>query len=441
MPFSIGIDRAIVLSGHLRYRPFRGSVGIEDERIAWVGERPLRAGDAVERIDAAGKILMPGLVNGHCHGELAFARGMGDDLTLAEQNERFGPSRWFRDLVDDDDRFASRCLTYCEALLSGTTFLCENMFWSLGERSVEAMRSVGIRGALTEDVRHDFADPDRLLDDGELSALATRARAGGLVPLLGGPSEEDFEPGRLRRVEEKRSRLDLLQTCHLAETRWRVDRIERLYGRTPIGFLEELGCLGERLIGSHVVHATEEDVALLAARGVKVVNTPLSEMKIADGIAPVPELLRAGVCVSLGTDGALWNNSNDLFREMKGLALVQTVRRGIRSLGVADVLDMATVSGARVFGLEREMGTVEVGKRADLVLLDAEQAHLSPLRLGAHENVASTVVFCATGGDVTDVLVGGRPAVRERRIQGVDLADIRRKVAATSEKVAAALNS
>jgi 5-methylthioadenosine/S-adenosylhomocysteine deaminase len=162
-------------------------------------------------------------------------------------------------------------------------------------------------------------------------------------------------------------------------------------------------------------------------------------MKIADGIAPIPAMVEAGVCISLGTDGGMWNNSNDLFREMKGMMLLHTVNSGIRSLKTTDVLDMATINGARTFGLEHELGTIEVGKRADLILIDAGQAHLTPLRLGPRDNVASTVVFSATGQDVSDVFIGGQPVVRQRQILTIDLQEIRRRVAAVSEKVAGAL--
>ncbi len=439
MPLSTAINGAIILSQHNGYVPFIGSVGIADGRIAYVGERPVAPGEAAERIDASGSILMPGLFNGHCHGDMTFARGLGDDLTLQEQNERFAATGWFSTLISDDDRFHARQLAYCEALLAGTTFINENMFWGLGERSAEAMTAVGIGGALTEDIRYEFSRPQELLSDAELATLAGRARSQGLVPVIGGLSEEDFEAGLLQRVEAKRRGLDALLTCHLAETDWRIERIRRLYDRTPVEYLADCGCLSDRLIGSHVVWTTPRDIELLAAHDVKVVNTPLCEMKIADGIAHIPEMVRAGVCVSLGTDGAMWNNSSDLFREMKGMMLLHTVNSGIRSLKVTDVLDMATINGARTFGLGDDAGSIAEGRRADLILIDAARAHLTPLRLGAFENVTSSVVYAATGRDVTDVLVGGRRVVERGRLMTLDLEALRARVSETSERVAAAL--
>jgi 5-methylthioadenosine/S-adenosylhomocysteine deaminase len=170
MSLDLEIRGAVILSAHNRYVPFVGSVGIEDGRIAAVRENSLgAAGSRV--IEASGRILMPGLVNGHCHGDMTFARGLGDGMTLAEQIEAFESTGWFYSLTDDDVRYMSRQLAYCEALLSGTTFMLENMYWSLGARSVKAMAETGIRGALAEDVRKDFANPDIMYNIEELMAF------------------------------------------------------------------------------------------------------------------------------------------------------------------------------------------------------------------------------------------------------------------------------
>jgi 5-methylthioadenosine/S-adenosylhomocysteine deaminase len=439
MPFATGINGAIILSPHNGYQPWIGSVGLADGLIAYVGDKPIGPGEAARRIDATGHILMPGLFNGHCHGDMTFARGLGDDLTLLEQNERFADTNWFYSLIDDDVRYASRMLTYCESLLAGTTFINENMYWTLGERSISAMVTTGIRGALTEDVRYNFANSGHLVEDATLQELAKKMRAQGIVPLIGGIAEENYTAELLKDIEAKRRRLDLLQTSHLAETAWRQAIIKEKYGRSPIQILSDCDCLSSQLIGSHVVWADHSDIALLAANQVKVVNMPQCEMKIADGIAPIPAMLQAGICVSLGTDGGMWNNSNDIFREMKGMMLLHTINSGIRSLKTTDVLDMATINGARTFGLAENLGSIEPGKWADLILIDARQAHLTPLRLGACENVASTVVFSATGRDVTDVFVGGRQVVEKRNLMTVDLAKIRERVSADSNRLALAL--
>ena len=163
MKYETGISGAVIVSAHNGYRPFIGSVGVLHGRIETVAEGQIKSEECEVFIDADGKILMPGLVNGHCHGDMTMARGLGDDLTLLEQNHKFADTGWFYTLIQDEDRYYSRQLTYCEALLSGTTFIMENMYWGLGADSVRAMKEVGIRGALAEDVRVDFQKPDEFI--------------------------------------------------------------------------------------------------------------------------------------------------------------------------------------------------------------------------------------------------------------------------------------
>ncbi len=182
MKYETGISGAVIVSSHNGYRPFVGSVGIVDGRIAEVSEGKLKKEDCRVWIDAEEKILMPGLVNGHCHGDMTLARGLGDDMTLLEQNQQFADTGWFYTLIDDEDRFYSRQLTYCEALLSGTTFIMENMYWGLGADSVRAMKEVGIRGALAEDIRVDFKNPDELISREDLTDFIENCQEKGAYP-------------------------------------------------------------------------------------------------------------------------------------------------------------------------------------------------------------------------------------------------------------------
>ncbi|MEJ8734185.1 amidohydrolase family protein [Mediterraneibacter sp. ICN-202921] len=436
MKYEMGISGAIIVSGHNGYEPFIGSVAIKGDRIEKVVEGSLEKEDCGKWIDGSGKILMPGLVNAHCHGDMTLARGLGDDLTLLEQNEKFADTEWFYTLISDEDRYYSRQLTYCEALLSGTTFIMENMYWGLGEDSVKAMVETGIKGALAEDIRVSFVRPDDFVSDAFLEAYGEVCQKNGILPILGGISEEDYETGRLKRILEIARKHDMKLTCHLAENTWRRDMVRERYNTTAIDYLYETDLLGSDVIGSHVVYATDEEVKQLKETGTKVVNTPLCEMKICDGIAPIPEMVKQGVTVCLGTDGGMWNNSNDIFREMKGMALLHTINSGIRSLTKKEILDMATINGAKCFGLEKEMGTIEEGKKADLLLIETNTPHMQPIRVGANENVTSAIVFNATGQDVTDVFVNGRHVVSNGELLTVKVEEIMNKVKAASEKIA-----
>jgi len=445
--YSLGIDNVIIVSGNFDYVPFRGSVFLDGKVIAKVNKtvcKTVCTGESVpkvpreqcaEWIDGGGKILMPGLVNCHCHGDMTLARGLGDGMTLLEQIEAFRPHNWFYKYINDDDRYYARQLSYCESLLSGTTFICENMYWGLGERSVSAMSEIGIKGALVEDIRYDFSNSDSFLPVEKLKEISSACREAGLVPVIGLMAEEDFETGRLRKAFDLLRDIDALQTMHLAENEWRKDIILKKYNMTPVEYLACNGFLNDKFIGSHVVCLTDNEVGLLKEAKVKVANTPLCEMKIADGIAPIPEMVRRGVTVGLGTDGPLWNNSSDIFREMKGMALLHTISKGIRSLSKKDILNMATTGGAAVFGREADFGMIKEGMKADMILIDPDKPRLQPLLLGKNENVTSAIVFNATGADVTDVFVNGKRLVKDGKLTGVDVKAIIERVRQAAEKI------
>jgi 5-methylthioadenosine/S-adenosylhomocysteine deaminase len=437
--YDLGVANVIVVSAGKGYVPFAGSVGVRGGRIAAVAGEGIAAADCKQWIDGGGRILMPGLFNSHCHGDMTLGKGFGDAMTLGEQIEAFKDHNWFWKFINDDDRYYSRQLTYCEALLSGTTFLCENMYWSLGSRSAEAMTRTGIRGALVEDVRRDFINQDNLGPPEEMQTFIEESRRQRLVPVAGMPAEEDFETRRLLDIHKTLEDLEMLRTMHLAETDWRVALVEKKYGLGPIEYLHQKGLLNRRFIGSHVVQASEADIGCLGEHHVSVANTPLCEMKIADGIAPIPEMVRRGINVCLGTDGSMWNNSNDIFREMKGVALIHSVNSGVRSLAPRQILDMATINGARAFGVDTDLGTIEEGKLADFILIETASPHMQPLRLGRHENVLSALVYSATGADVTDVFIGGQRIVENRTLKSIDVQAIAAKALQGSEKIAAGL--
>lgn len=436
MKYEIGISGAIIVSGHNRYEPFIGSVAIKEDRIEKVVKGYFGKEECEKWIDGNGKILMPGLVNAHCHGDMTLARGLGDDLTLLEQNKKFADTEWFYTIISDEDRYYSRQLTYCEALLSGTTFIMENMYWGLGKNSIRAMSETGIKGALAEDIRVSFLRPDDFVSDAFLESYGEACRNNGIMPILGGISEEDYKTERLKRILEIARKHDMKLTCHLAENTWRRDMVRERYNTTAIDYLYHADLLGGDVIGSHVVYATDEEVGQLKETDTKVVNTPLCEMKICDGIAPIPKMVKQGVTVCLGTDGGMWNNSNDIFREMKGMSLLHTINGGIRSLTKKEILDMATINGAKCFGLEKEMGTIEEGKKADLLLIETNTPHMQPIRMGKNENVTSAIIFNATGQDVTDVFVNGRHVVSNGKLLTMKTEKIMNKVKAASEKIA-----
>ena len=435
MQFDVGINEGIIISGHNGYKPLEASIGIKDGKIACIGIERITKDNAKKVISAKDKIIMPGLYNCHCHGDMTLARGLGDDMTLLEQIEEFKTSNWFYKFISDEDRILSRKLTYAEAILSGCVFIVENMYWGLEERSIEPMVEVGIKGALVEDIRYDFAKPDKFLEDQDLLNFKHRCIENGIIPIIGNISEEDFEAERLNKAVEKINRIGVYETRHLAENTWRVDMVMDKFNTTPVRYLEKTKALHNKMIGSHGIYISEDEIEIMAKRGVSVASTPLCEMKISDGIAPIPLFLKHGVNVCLGTDGAMWNNSNDIFREMKGMVLLHNISSGIRAITAKNALDMATINGAKAFGLNNERGTIEEGKFADIILIDTKKPHLRPIRKTHMENIASTIVYNATGSDVTDVMIEGRHLVKDRKLTTIDVDSLMEEMDKISERV------
>lgn len=434
--FDIVIGDGIIISGHNHYTPLVGSIGIKNGRIDYVGEKRLSEADGYSFINGFGKIVMPGLVNGHCHGEMGFAKGASDNMTLQEQMHTYADNNWFYEELSETDRFYTRQFTYAEAALSGTTFLLDNMYWSLsGELSQKAFDGIGIRGALAEDVRYDFYQSDHFLTSEMLDVFVKRCKAYNLIPALGTLPEEEFSKKRLCKVKGIVEEKSCFFSSHLAETTWRYDSSMRCMGDSPVKVLNKFGLLTDKYIGSHGVYLDDEDINIYAQSGAKIVNTPICELKIADGLAPIPKLIKSGVPVALGTDGAMWNNSNDIFREMKCMSVIHNLKSGVRTFMPEDVLDMATINGAKLFNMENLLGTIEVNKMADLILLDATSPHMNPLRIGKNSNVSSTVVYCASGSDVTDVIVSGKEIVRDRRLLTTDIHKLQRRILKISEKI------
>jgi 5-methylthioadenosine/S-adenosylhomocysteine deaminase len=227
--------------------------------------------------------------------------------------------------------------------------------------------------------------------------------------------------------------LQLPLVTHLAETAGEVARIRSRHGRTPVGHLAQLGILEPRLLACHCVQLTPEDIALLQTADVKIAHNPESNMKLASGIAPVPALLAAGLCVALGTDGCASNNDLDLFLEMDTAAKLHKVATlDPTALPAEQVLKMATINGARALGLETITGSLEPGKRADLILIDCRKPHLTPLY-----NPASHLVYAARGGDVDTVIINGRLVMEKRELRSLDLERVTAEVRAIAARLGA----
>ena len=430
MEFDCVIHHAWVLTLEPEAKPlYPGYVAITGTKIAAVGS--LAPGEAppaaVVSHDAAGRLVMPGLVNCHCHAAMTLLRGLADDLPLDQwlQQHIFpAEARW----VHEDFVYTGTLLAAAELIRGGVTTVADAYFCAPGARL--ALAQAGLRAVAAQGVI-DFPAPG-VPNPGDNLRVARDFIDSGremvhprLLSTLFCHSPYTCRAATLQAAKELTRRHNLPFFIHVAETRGEVDRCREETGLTPVAYLDRLGVLDGQTVAVHGVWLTEADRELLAARQVKVVHCPESNLKLAAGIAPVPELLRRGIVVGLGTDGAASNNNLDMWGEMASAARLHKVAAlDPTILPARQVLEMATLTGAEVLGLGAVTGSLTPGKEADLILVDLHQPHLTPLY-----DPYSHLVYAARAADVVAVMVGGRWLLWERQLLSLDWPEIRHRVA------------
>lgn len=401
-------------------RCMRGAVGIAGNRIALVTDD----GKAVEafraahprcrEIDCTGRLVMPGLVNTHCHIAMTLQRSQADDIALmAWLNDHIWP---FEARQTPEEIVVGMKLGLAELLLGGVTSVVDMYFHQ--ERCIEPVARAGIRAVLGFNI-FDRDVETVIAQAGEAVRLA--APCDRIRIALGPHAPYTVSPENLRRSLDAGRRLGIPQMIHVAETRDEVQLVAERYGASPVAHLDALGMFDERTIAAHCIHLSDEDIAILARRGVTVAHNPQSNMKLSSGAAPVERLRAAGVTVTLATDGASSNNDLDMWEEMRTASLLQKYVTGSpQALPAGEVLRMATANGARAMGhAPGTLGVLREGALADLIVVDMQRPHWQPL----HDPVA-TAVYCGKAADVVTVVVDGRIVVEERRFApetGIDL--------------------
>lgn len=403
----------------------RGYIGIRDSQIACLGEADPTGWKAREVIDARGTLILPGLINTHTHSAMTLFRGLADDLPLKEWLEQHIFPAEAR-CINPDTVYWGSLLACAEMIRSGTTTLADGYFCLEG--SARAMEQAGMRAVLAPGVIDfpapgvpDPADTIRVARDfiEQWSGRSPRIRV-GVFP----HSPYTCSPRTLQQAKDLALEKGLPYFIHLAETREEVSLVRDRTGFTPVRFLKRIGCLDASTIGVHVNHVDQGEIELLAEAGARVSHCPESNMKLGAGVTPLMDLLARGIVVGLGTDGSAANNDLDLFREMGTAARLQKVTRLDPTLPSArSVVEMATLKAAAVLGLEKEIGSLEVGKQADLILLNLDQPHLTPLY-----HPISHLVYTASGADVDTVFIAGQMVMRQRRLLTLDWEEIRDRV-------------
>ena len=409
-----------------------GAVAIKGDTIVAIGEAAelIDLYPQAERLEEAHGLIMPGLINTHTHAAMSCFRGLADDLPLMQWLQEYifpVESKLTSDMV-----YQGTLLSTAEMIRSGTTSFCD-MYLFADEVAMAAKKS-GMRGWIGE-VLYDFPSPNY----GELEngfryteEILNKYKNDPLITVTVDPhAVYTCSPELLVRLKKMADDHDAPYVIHLSETQDEVAGCLEQHGASPVHHLDRLGILDSRVIADHCVVLTDDEIELLAQRKVKVAHCPESNMKLASGIAPVPRLLEAGVTVSLGTDGAASNNDVDLFREMDTTAKLHKVANLDPTLMTAEqTLQMATMGGAESLGASDKIGSLKVGKKADLIVLDLNQPHLTPLY-----NIPSHLVYAARGGDTIHSVINGQVVMKNRTLTTINEESLHQEIRKISQMV------
>jgi 5-methylthioadenosine/S-adenosylhomocysteine deaminase len=399
-----------------------GAVAVDGGAIVGLGAREEveRAYLGRERIDASSRLIMPGLINAHTHAPMTLFRGIADDLPLETWLYDYiwpAEAKW---LSPDFVRLGTQ-LAAAEMIRSGTVLFCDMYFFE--DDIAEACKDAGLRvvvgGALVDFPNANYKTPEEGITYAE-ELLRKWDGDSLVVPSIQPHSPYAASSELMQQGKALADQYGAPYLLHVSETLSEMRESIKKYGRTPVGRLADLGVLGPTTVAIHGVHLTDEDIELLAQYEAGVVHCPESQLKLASGFTPVPKLLEAGVKVGLGTDGAASNNDLDMFGEMGTAAKVHKVIANDPTVVPArQALSMATLEAARVLGLEDRLGSLEVGKRGDMLVLDLDRPHTVPMY-----NITSHLVYAAHASDVRTVIIDGRVVMRDRELLTLDEVEI-----------------
>jgi 5-methylthioadenosine/S-adenosylhomocysteine deaminase len=396
-----------------------GFLCIRGDSISQIGAGDPTWFNAEKIIDARGGLILPGLVNGHTHAAMSLFRGLADDLPLMEWlNHYIFPVEC---KMDAEFVYTGTRLALAEMIMSGTTTFCDMYLFE--DQVARAAREAGVR-CLVGEVLYDFPSPnygpvEKGLEYTE--SLIQKWQKDPLVSIAVEPhSLFTCSPELLIASNELALKYKVPLIIHVAETLTELSEIKKKYGKTPVNHLDSLGLLGPHLIADHCVHLENADIKTMARHGVSVVHNPESNMKLASGIAPIPQMLSQGLTVGLGTDGCASNNNLDLFSEMDTAAKLHKVNTlDPTIMDALTVLKMATIHGAKALGLQNVTGALEVGKKADVIVIDTHKPHLTPMY-----NAISHLVYAARGNDVSHSVINGQPVMEDRKLLTLDIDEI-----------------
>ena len=415
-----------------------GAIAVENSHIVDVGKSPgiKRKYSGYEKIDAKGKVVIPSLINAHQHAAMSLLRGYADDYPLKEWLEK-----WIWPLekhMTGHDIYVGALLTAAESIMGGTTTVNTMYHYIKGGNEAQAFAETGLRGI----IGHVCFSWRKNEDKKALRNLAKdwHNKENGLIRVSVDPhAAYTVDPEYMKELREITQDLNerygspkspIMWHMHVAETQDEPEKIQQAFNVSIQGgiveYLESLGVLGNDVIATHCVVLTQRDIKILKERKVKVSHNPISNLKLASGVSPVPSLIKAGVTVALGTDSPCSNNNTDMFGVMKTTALLHKgIHKDPTLMPAEQVLRMATIEGAKALLWDKQIGSIEIGKNADLAIVDFKKPHLCPLF-----NEISHLVYSARASDVDTVLINGKIVMENREITTIDV----HKVLETAEK-------
>jgi len=397
----------------------RGEIEIQGDSISYIGKvreyNDETAQEGYSRvIDARGQVCLPGLINSHTHAPMTLFRGFADDLPLMTWLEtKIWPAE---DRLQGEDVYWGTLLSCLEMIKSGTTtfndmyFFMDDMAKAVLESGIRAVLSRGLIGLDEKKAALGLEETEELISRWHKSA-------DGRIRVMFGPhAPYTCPPDYLQKIIGKAQQYGLPLHIHLAETRFEVEQSKELYKMTPIEHMESLGLFNFPVVAAHCVHLSPHDIEILSRRKVAVAHNPGSNLKLASGVAPVPQLLEAGVTVSLGTDSAASNNNLDMLEEIR---LASLIHKGVSGdplvVPAYTALEMAFRGGAKSLYWDDEIGMLKPGYKADLILVNMEKPHLCPIH-----DPAAHIVYAAQSSDIETVIINGEIVMENREIKNMD---------------------
>lgn len=418
---TILIKNALILSPNTNFEN-KQSILIKDNLIAEISPE-IDESDVSKTIDATGKIVLPGLINTHTHLSMTLFRGLADDLSLDSWlNDHIWP---MEANLNGDYCYIGALLGAVELIKSGTTTFSDMYFYM--EDVARAVDESGIRAVLSYGMI-DFGDEEKRKNEINENLTLFKAcdgMADGRIKVFFGPhSPYTASEELLIKVRELVDEYNMGIHIHVSETQKEIEDVSAEKGLRPFEYLDKIGFLGPDVVAAHSVWLSDNEIEIIKKNNVKISHNPCSNMKLASGIAPVSKLIENDICVSIGTDGASSNNNLDLIEELKTASLLQKVSTlDPKVLTSDEAVAMGTIKGAETLGLESEIGSIEVGKKADIILIDTNSANMVP----DSSSLSSNIIYSANGSNVDTTICDGKILMENKKLVVLDEEEIYKK--------------